>query len=452
MIYPEKVKITHWGVRPDTSPLFAKRIILTNILGLMFTVNMSTSALAFAYFGHQKLAIFTFCFALSEFCWPLLNRFGHYTLSRACLLISSNVLGFLVSVVLPNTGYNRGFYVMAGLPVLLFDLKERGFILLGLILPLVLYPISEWAQFQLPPEYVMELSPVVTSTISYSIGIIYVGLIFLMFYFVAKENLRTEIRMDEAMKTAENEKRKIEELHLQLEEQRAQAFASAKLAALGEMASGITHEINNPLTSINLNTQHLRFLIQNDSKEDALAKLDLISRTVYRIARIVDSMNNVSREGSQDLMKTESLSQIVDDTLTFCYERFRQHSVKLNIHVPEQITLECRAVQISQLLLNLLNNAFDAIEGQKEKWITLEASEVGEHVVIYVTDSGKGVPEEVQKKIFQPLFTTKPSGKGTGLGLSLSNKIAQDHKGKIYLDPYHLNTRFVVELPGHTLA
>lgn len=452
MIYSGEVKITHWGVRPDTNPLFAKRIILTNILGFMFTVNMASSALAFAYFGHLKLAVFTFFFAISEFCWPLLNRLGHYSLSRGCLLVSSNILGFIVSIVLPDTGYNRGFYVMAGLPILLFDLKEKGFILLGLLLPLILYPLSEWAQYHLPPEYIMNLSPVVASTISYAIGMIYVGLIFLMFYFVAKENFRTEIRMEEAMRSAENEKRKIEELHLQLEEQRAQAFASAKLAALGEMASGITHEINNPLTSINLNTQHLRFLIQNDSKEDALVKLDIISRTVYRIARIVDSMNNVSREGSQDLMKTESLAQIVDDTLTFCYERFRQHGVKLNIHVPPEITLECRAIQISQLLLNLLNNAFDAIQGQKEKWIDLEALEVAEQVVIYVTDSGKGVPEEVQKKIFQPLFTTKPSGKGTGLGLSLSNKIAQDHKGKIYLDPYHLNTRFVVELPGHTLA
>ncbi len=146
-------------------------------------------------------------------------------------------------------------------------------------------------------------------------------------------------------------------------------------------------------------------------------------------------------------MKTESLAQIVDDTLTFCYERFRQHSVKLNIHIPQEITLECRSVQISQLLLNLLNNAFDAIDGQKDKWISVEAAEVGDQVLIFVTDSGKGIPEDIQKKIFQPLFTTKPSGGGTGLGLSLSHKIAQDHKGKIYLDPFHLNTRFVVEIP-----
>ncbi len=432
--------------------MLTKRIVLTNLLGLMFGLNMSISALAFVYFGHMKLAGFTFLFALSEFCWPLLNRFGHYTFSRACLLVSSNVLGFLVSIILPETGYNRGFYVMAGLSVLLFDLKEKGFILLGLLLPLILYPLSEWAQFQIPSEYIIDLSPEVASNISQAIGIIYVGLIFLMFYFVARENVRTESLIVKAMTDAENEKRKMEELNLQLEEQRAQSFASAKFAALGEMASGITHEINNPLTSINLNSQHLRFLIQQDAKEEALAKLDLISKTVYRIARIVDSMNTVSREGSQDLMKTESLAQIVDDTLTFCYERFRQHNVKLKIHIPQEITLECRAVQISQLLLNLLNNAFDAIDGQKEKWISVEAAEVGDHVQIFVTDSGKGIPEDVQAKIFQPLFTTKPSGKGTGLGLSLSHKIAQDHKGKIYLDPYHLNTRFVVEIPGHTLA
>ncbi len=392
----------------------------------MFSVNMSVSGLAFLYFGHTGLAIFTFCFAFSELAWPLLNKAGHYTLARAGMLVSSNVLGFLVSIALPGTGYNKGFYVMAGLPILLFDIRERWFVMLGFLLPLILYPVSEWIGESAP--FAINLSPEMVGTIGPSITIIYVVLIFLMFYFLARENHIAET---------------------QLEEQRLRSFASAKFAALGEMASGITHEINNPLTAINLHTQNLRFLIEGGEKDkdEALRKVDLLGSTVHRIARIVESMSMISREGSQDPFRKESLQRIVDDTTTFCAERFKKNGVKFSINVPDSVTLECRAVQISQLLLNLLNNAFDAIEPLQGKWISLDVSETSGTIQIYVTDSGSGVPVELRQKIFDPFFTTKPAGKGTGLGLSLSNKIAQDHRGHLFLDTHHPRTRFVVEFP-----
>lgn len=414
----------------------------------MFSLNMSVSGMAFLYFGHVKLAVFTFVFAASELLWPFLNRAGHYTLSRTGMLVSSNILGFLVSVSLPGTGYNRGFYVMAGLPILLFELRERKYIVLGLLLPFVLYPLSDWSGFGLPESLALSLTPEMTSSIDFTIGIIYVLLIFLMFYFVANENDIAETALENSVKKVEDEKRKIEELHSQLEEQRALSFSSAKFAALGEMASGITHEINNPLTAINLHTQHLKILVDTDTdKPEILSKIDLIRKSVHRIARIVESMSTISREGSQDPMKNESLHRIVEDTSTFCAERFRKNNVKLTINVPAKIFIDCRAVHISQIMLNLLNNAFDAIETLPERWIELEATETENAVRIMVTDSGAGIPENLEKKIFDPFFTTKPAGKGTGLGLSLSSKIARDHGGKLWLDRSHSNTRFVIELP-----
>ncbi len=411
---------------------------------------MSSSGLAFLYYGHVKLALFTFAFASSELFWPLLNRAGHYTLSRLGLLVSSNILGFLVSISLPETGYNKGFYVMAGLPVLLFELRERKYIALGLILPLILYPVSEWSGIGLPASLALSLTPEMTTTIGFTIGVIYIVLIFLMFYFVARENDISETALENAVKKVEAEKIKIQELHHQLEEQRARAFSSAKFAALGEMASGITHEINNPLTAINLHSQTLKILIENGAdKEEALKKLELVSKTVHRIARIVESMSSISREGSYDSMKNESLHRIVEDTITLCTERFKKHDVKLTIDVPKNIFIDCRSIQISQLLLNLLNNAFDAIESLPERWIKVQAIETDSFVKIIVTDSGEGIPENLSQKIFDPFFTTKPAGKGTGLGLSLSTKIAQDHGGKLFLDRSHSNTTFVIELPGN---
>lgn len=419
--------IAFWGVTPELSPVFAKRIILTNLLGLLFAVNMSVSAIAFLYFEFYELAVFTLFFVLCEFSWPLLNRFYHYNIARIGLLISSNILGFSVSVLLPNTGYNRGFYVMAGIPILLFSLKERKSIMMGLLLPLILYPLSEWAQYRIP--FGFGLSEGVETLIDYSIGMIYIVLIFTMFYFLSRENARAEEK---------------------LEEQRARSFTSAKFAALGEMASGIAHEINNPMTAISLTTSTLKKVVASGdvTPEEITDRLGVISRSVSRVVAIVEAMRNFSREAHQDPLKSESLIRIIDETLSICSERFKNNFVQFELVAPSELQVHCRAVQISQILLNLLNNAYDAVEDNTEKWIRLEVKTYGETVSIAVTDNGCGIPDAEREKIFQPFYTTKPAGKGTGLGLSLSKKMIEEHKGTLTLDASSTHTRFIVTFPS----
>lgn len=306
-------RLSHLGVTSDMPPALAKRIVLTNRLGLLFAANMLVSALAFLYFEQYRLALFTLFFVLTEISWLFFNRFGHYNISRVGMLVSSNLLGLSVSVLLPDTGYNRGFYVMAGLPILLFGLKERGFIILGLLLPMALYPFSEWAQYHVP--ITLGLSPGATETIHYSIGVIYVLLIFLMFLFLSSENHKAEER---------------------LEEQRTRAFSSAKFAALGEMAGGIGHEINNPMMAIDLNAEHLKRILERPDldKAKAIEKIDSIKRTIHRVANIVDAMRTFSRESSNDPLVDAALATIVHDTLTFCSERFRHHNIRLETVLP----------------------------------------------------------------------------------------------------------------------
>jgi signal transduction histidine kinase len=442
-------RISAWGVTPEMSPSFAKKIILTNRLGLLFAVNMSVSAIAFVIFKQYGLALFTFFFVLTEFSWPLFNFIHRYNISRVGLLISSNVLGFMVSVMLPESRYNRGFYVMIGIPILIFSLKERAFISLGVAIPLLLYPISEIVPLYIP---VLELSPEVASFIFYAIGIVYLILIFIMFLFLASENERAEEKLEGALRKVEDEKQRIVRLNEQLEEQRMRAFSSAKFAALGEMASGIAHEINNPMTIIDLNSEQIRHLIQSDPIETGAItdKITLISRTVHRIARIIDSMRSFSRPGDQDPLEFEPIQKIIEETLIFCRERFKNHHIQLTVHFPRhELLVYCRAVQMSQVLLNLLNNAFDAVEPLAEKWVMLEVVEEKGRVMISVIDSGTGIPVKDQEKIFDPFFTTKPPGKGTGLGLSLSRTIIEEHGGKLTLDKEAKNTRFVVELPDN---
>jgi signal transduction histidine kinase len=390
---------------------------------------MSTSAIAFLVFGYRGLAFFTFLFVLTEIAWPILNRYRCYDLSRVGMLVSSNLLGLMVSLALPGTGYNRGFYVMAGLPVLLFGLREKRYIALGLLLPVVLYPFSEWAQPFFP--YALDLSADATRLIHAAIGVIYVVLIFLMFLFLSMENDRAERSLDE---------------------QRAKSFSSAKFAALGEMASGIAHEINNPITVISLGADRIRTLIQQPEVDrtrigELAVSLKGMSR---RVSRIVEAMRSFSRDGVRDPFERVSLGQIVADTLPFCTERFKNHGIRLDVRLPEsELEIECRAVQISQVLLNLLNNAYDALEGAAEKEILLEVSrnEAGGTVTIRLCDTGCGVRPEERERIFQPFYTTKPVGRGTGLGLSLSRSFARDHGGELVLDSGHPKTCFVLELP-----
>ncbi|RYG53799.1 HAMP domain-containing histidine kinase, partial [bacterium] len=114
---------------------------------------------------------------------------------------------------------------------------------------------------------------------------------------------------------------------------------------------------------------------------------------------------------------------------------------------PTTLTIECRRVQISQVLINILNNAFAAVLGHPEKSVKLHVHDSGDMVEISISNSGPQIPPELAHKIFQPFFTTKGVGKGTGLGLSISKGLIENHGGDISLDLSAPETRFVIVLP-----
>ncbi|MFP5458393.1 MAG: sensor histidine kinase [Bacteriovoracia bacterium] len=231
-------------------------------------------------------------------------------------------------------------------------------------------------------------------------------------------------------------------------EKAAQLVHSAKMSSLGEMAGGIAHEINNPLSII----LGKAGLIKRSLKRDGLVVEELerdvakIEDTVYRITHIIRGLRNFSRNAEEDMPAPASLAQIIADTLELCGERFKHQHITLTTHLNEDAVLNCRAPQISQVILNLLNNACDAIEGLDEKWIRLEVHRLNDKVLISVIDAGLGIPQKVAQKIMQPFFTTKELGRGTGLGLSISRGIAQAHGGDLTYDLFEGHTRFTLSL------
>jgi len=235
-----------------------------------------------------------------------------------------------------------------------------------------------------------------------------------------------------------------------LQSTQQQLVQTAKLTALGEMAAGIAHEINTPLAIISTLSGQLKELLDEERIENPVLKEMALSieSTSFRIARIITGLRAYSRDGSADPFSVTSIQTVLESTLSLCAESLKHHGIKLILeNGSPDFSIECRLSEISQVLLNLVNNARDAVESSEERWIGISVKDRVDRVEISVSDSGRGIPPETAERLFRPFYTTKAAGKGTGLGLSISRKIIENHGGKLYLDAGFKNTRFVVELP-----
>lgn len=239
-------------------------------------------------------------------------------------------------------------------------------------------------------------------------------------------------------------------LEQQLDHERLKTANTSKLASLGQMAGGIAHEINNPLAIIDGYSRRLKRLFEAEvgTSQDAEKIAQRLVSTSGRIKRIVSGLMNLSQEDISESFETSTVESIIDETIDICKGKFAKGGVSLTTdYIVDRLVLSCKPTEISQVLLNLLNNSFDAIQNNNDKWVRIEVNGVGKFVEISVTDSGHGIPKETASRLFEPFFTTKEPGSGTGLGLSLSLGIIQKHHGRLLLDTASPNTKFVIRLP-----
>ena len=232
----------------------------------------------------------------------------------------------------------------------------------------------------------------------------------------------------------------------------AQILQASKMAALGEMAAGVAHEINNPLAILTMTLEQMNVATNaaNTQSPDLKKFISRMQKTSERIDGIVKGLKTFARDGADQPKTIANIHQLIEETLLLCKEKFSTHGVKLTVEkddIPNDLCLPCNSIQITQVLINLLNNAFDAIQGFEEKWIRLCLEVDTENLNIIVTDCGHGIPKEIINKIMEPFFTTKKLGCGTGLGLSISRGIVAAHQGHFFANENCKNTQFILRLP-----
>ncbi len=233
----------------------------------------------------------------------------------------------------------------------------------------------------------------------------------------------------------------------------AKLIGSAKLASLGAMSASVAHEIDNPLTIIQGRAMLLSRSVRAGefNRETIVESCEKITSTVGRITRIVQGLRNVSRMDGDERFESVELHDWLEGTLSYCEEKFVDEGIPLKIGaLPKDVILHCRPVELSQVLLNLLNNAFDAVLELSERWVKISFHEVAGMLSITIEDSGHGIPAAVAQRIFDPFFTTKAVGKGTGLGLSIARREVESQHGQLLYRDDCNHTCFEIKIPTLT--
>ncbi len=223
-----------------------------------------------------------------------------------------------------------------------------------------------------------------------------------------------------------------------------------KLAAIGTMISGVAHELNNPLTGMELNLQNLVANVPTMDVQEVSRRLLIIRKDLTRAARVVNDILSFARTEKLQLTRGDmyNVVQRARENITRLYPVLSR-KVEWRINTPVERVFYFNPAKMERLFINLFKNSIQAMDYGRG-YIRVDLSKEGDSFHILVEDDAGGIPEQNLGEIFNPFYTNSRDGKGTGLGLSICHSIVDEHNGTISVDSREGRTRFKLTLPTHT--
>lgn len=217
----------------------------------------------------------------------------------------------------------------------------------------------------------------------------------------------------------------------ELRQTQSELVQASKLAALGQMSAGLSHELNQPLAAIRSYADNARKFMERERYDTANANLGLIVELTERMARIIRHLRTYARKEPTTVKPTHVL-RAIEESIALLGRRIEASGASVEIDVPEPDAQAIAGeVRLQQVMVNLISNALDAMTGSTDKQLTIRVVNIADAIVITVTDTGPGIPHENMSSVFDPFFTTKEVGAGLGLGLSITYGIVQQFGGTI---------------------
>ncbi len=253
--------------------------------------------------------------------------------------------------------------------------------------------------------------------------------------------------MSDLKETTEEVQRREQELR----EKQEQLVQAGKLATLGELTTGVAHELNNPLNNIGLfigNSIDLIELGMTENPERILQELQNAMQQVRKATEIISHLRTFGRAASVSY-EPVIIGQVIRRAISLMQEQLRLRQIQVELNFPEEdVAVTGNAIQLEQVFINLLTNARDAMTSVPHKVITIAYTVNGNMVELSFSDTGPGVPVGLEQRIFDPFFTTKEVGAGTGLGLSITYGIIKEHQGTINIENHPgEGACFLIQLP-----
>jgi C4-dicarboxylate-specific signal transduction histidine kinase len=236
----------------------------------------------------------------------------------------------------------------------------------------------------------------------------------------------------------------------ELRDKQEQLVQAGKLATLGELTTGVAHELNNPLNNIGLYIGNAidQIRLGKLETERLVADLEKAMEQVLKATEIISHLRTFGRAAPVSVELVD-IDDVIERSLLLVQEQLRLRAIQVELELcPDELLVLANPIQLEQVFINLLTNARDALTDEKQRTIRIASSRSEERIMIAFSDTGPGIPRELQQRIFDPFFTTKEVGTGTGLGLSITYSILKEYGGDISLTSRAgEGATFLIELP-----